>query len=326
MERVIAGPERKGRVMDEQTKHTIAYHESGHALVGHLLPNMPIRCTRSRIISPRPRAGLHPVHPRGGQGPQHAGRDARRAGGVHGRPRRRGDLLRRRHHRRQQRPGARHQDGPRHGHRSTACPPSWARRCSASPTTRCSWAATMGNTQDYSEETARRIDDEVARIMKEAHDRAHRYPQHASRADGPYGQRAARARNRRGRGLRGAAGQQLGRLPGSARATSSPRRRPRRRRRVLATSSLPTRTGTASRAVGCRRRSRVRPCSRPACSSRRLLRTAVSRRFPLRAVSSPRTRRRSKPAWRRAAPSRWAPRDRSRAMRRAFRPGAAGAM
>ena len=30
-----------------------------------------------------------------------------------------------------------------------------------------------GNTQDYSEETARRIDEEVAKIMKEAHDRAH---------------------------------------------------------------------------------------------------------------------------------------------------------
>ena len=30
-----------------------------------------------------------------------------------------------------------------------------------------------GNTQDYSEETARRIDEEVAKIMKEAHDRAY---------------------------------------------------------------------------------------------------------------------------------------------------------
>ena len=30
-----------------------------------------------------------------------------------------------------------------------------------------------GNTQDYSEETARRIDDEVARIMREAHDTAY---------------------------------------------------------------------------------------------------------------------------------------------------------
>ena len=30
-----------------------------------------------------------------------------------------------------------------------------------------------GNTQDYSDETAKRIDDEVARIMREAHDRAY---------------------------------------------------------------------------------------------------------------------------------------------------------
>ena len=37
MERVIAGPERKGRVMTDKEKRTIAYHESGHALVGHLL-------------------------------------------------------------------------------------------------------------------------------------------------------------------------------------------------------------------------------------------------------------------------------------------------
>ncbi len=39
MERVMAGPERKGRILDDKTKHTIAYHESGHALVGHMLPN-----------------------------------------------------------------------------------------------------------------------------------------------------------------------------------------------------------------------------------------------------------------------------------------------
>ena len=37
MERVIAGPERKGRIMTDKEKRTIAYHESGHALVGHLL-------------------------------------------------------------------------------------------------------------------------------------------------------------------------------------------------------------------------------------------------------------------------------------------------
>ncbi|MDO5329699.1 MAG: ATP-dependent zinc metalloprotease FtsH [Coriobacteriia bacterium] len=38
MERVIAGPERKSRIIDDETKKTIAYHESGHALIGHLLP------------------------------------------------------------------------------------------------------------------------------------------------------------------------------------------------------------------------------------------------------------------------------------------------
>ena len=39
MERVIAGPKKKGRVMTERERTTIAYHESGHALVGHVLDN-----------------------------------------------------------------------------------------------------------------------------------------------------------------------------------------------------------------------------------------------------------------------------------------------
>ncbi|MDR0349994.1 MAG: ATP-dependent zinc metalloprotease FtsH, partial [Coriobacteriales bacterium] len=37
MEREIAGPERKSRIMTEKEKSTIAYHEAGHALVGHVL-------------------------------------------------------------------------------------------------------------------------------------------------------------------------------------------------------------------------------------------------------------------------------------------------
>jgi cell division protease FtsH len=37
IDRVMAGPERKNRIMSEQEKLTIAYHESGHALVGHVL-------------------------------------------------------------------------------------------------------------------------------------------------------------------------------------------------------------------------------------------------------------------------------------------------
>ncbi|MBI3648022.1 MAG: ATP-dependent metallopeptidase FtsH/Yme1/Tma family protein [Actinobacteria bacterium] len=39
VDRVMAGPERKSRVMDEQEKRLIAYHEGGHALVAHVLPN-----------------------------------------------------------------------------------------------------------------------------------------------------------------------------------------------------------------------------------------------------------------------------------------------
>src|SRR5690349_232786 len=37
--RVIAGPEKKSRVMSEKERLVTAYHEMGHAIVGHLLPN-----------------------------------------------------------------------------------------------------------------------------------------------------------------------------------------------------------------------------------------------------------------------------------------------
>jgi cell division protease FtsH len=38
IDRVLAGPERKSRVMNEREKRMIAYHEAGHALVAHVLP------------------------------------------------------------------------------------------------------------------------------------------------------------------------------------------------------------------------------------------------------------------------------------------------
>jgi cell division protease FtsH len=38
IERVIAGPERKTRVISERERRVIAYHEAGHALVAHALP------------------------------------------------------------------------------------------------------------------------------------------------------------------------------------------------------------------------------------------------------------------------------------------------
>ncbi len=39
IERVIAGPERKSRVMREEERKVLAYHEAGHGLVGSLLPD-----------------------------------------------------------------------------------------------------------------------------------------------------------------------------------------------------------------------------------------------------------------------------------------------
>jgi cell division protease FtsH len=38
IERVIAGPERKSRIISEEEKRIVAYHEAGHAVVGHAIP------------------------------------------------------------------------------------------------------------------------------------------------------------------------------------------------------------------------------------------------------------------------------------------------
>jgi cell division protease FtsH len=39
IDRVMAGPERKSRIISDREKRVIAYHEGGHALVSHALPN-----------------------------------------------------------------------------------------------------------------------------------------------------------------------------------------------------------------------------------------------------------------------------------------------
>jgi cell division protease FtsH len=39
MDRVIAGPERKSRILSEKEKQIVAYHESGHALVSEMIPD-----------------------------------------------------------------------------------------------------------------------------------------------------------------------------------------------------------------------------------------------------------------------------------------------
>jgi cell division protease FtsH len=55
IERVIAGPERKSRIMSDEDRRITAYHEGGHALVGFALPHLdPIHKV---TIIPRGRAG-----------------------------------------------------------------------------------------------------------------------------------------------------------------------------------------------------------------------------------------------------------------------------
>jgi cell division protease FtsH len=55
IDRILAGPEKKDRVMSEKRKTLVAYHEAGHALVGALMPDYdPVQ---KISIIPRGRAG-----------------------------------------------------------------------------------------------------------------------------------------------------------------------------------------------------------------------------------------------------------------------------
>jgi cell division protease FtsH len=55
IDRVLAGPEKKDRIMSERRKALVAYHEAGHAIVGALMPDYdPVQ---KISIIPRGRAG-----------------------------------------------------------------------------------------------------------------------------------------------------------------------------------------------------------------------------------------------------------------------------
>src|SRR3989344_5445451 len=55
IEKVLMGPERKSRVISDKEKKITAYHEAGHAIVGHIMPNAdPVH---KISIIPRGRAG-----------------------------------------------------------------------------------------------------------------------------------------------------------------------------------------------------------------------------------------------------------------------------
>ncbi len=171
MERVIAGPERKGRVLDERTKRTIAYHESGHALVGHLLQHAdPVHkisiISRGRALGytlsiPDEDKVLNSVGEMrdqlavflGGRVAEEIFCDDITTGASN-------DL-------------ERASKMARAMVTQYGMSPELGAQVFGQPNHEVFLGRDYGNTQDYSEETARRIDDEVARIMREAHDRAY---------------------------------------------------------------------------------------------------------------------------------------------------------
>ena len=170
MERVIAGPERKGRVMNEQTKKTIAYHESGHALVGHTLKHAdPVHkisiISRGRALGytlsiPDEDKVLNSLSEMKDQLAVFMG--GRVAEEIFCE-----DIT----------TGASN-DLERASKMARAIVTQYGMsplgtQVFGQPNHEVFLGRDYGNTQDYSEETARRIDEEVARIMREAHDRAY---------------------------------------------------------------------------------------------------------------------------------------------------------
>ena len=102
IDRVMAGPERRSRLISDVEKRVIAYHEGGHALVSHALPHTdPVHKVS---IIPRGRAlGYTLTLPTEDRFLVRRSELLRRAGDAARRPVRRGADLRRPHHRRAER-------------------------------------------------------------------------------------------------------------------------------------------------------------------------------------------------------------------------------
>jgi cell division protease FtsH len=168
--RVIAGPEKKSRVMSEKERLITAYHELGHAIVGHMLPNCdPVH--KISIISRGQALGYTISLPRedrflqtksalldqmamtlGGRAAEELVFHEITTGAAN-------DLEKVTHTAKQMimRYGMSEKLGPRTLGRNHDMP---------------FLGRDMGAEPDYSDEIAREIDDEIRRIVEEAHERA----------------------------------------------------------------------------------------------------------------------------------------------------------
>jgi cell division protease FtsH len=170
--RVIAGPEKKTRIFTEEEKKITAYHELGHAIVGHYL-NQEAEVHKISIVGRGQALGYTISLPRedrylttksrlmaelasilGGRAAEEAVFNEVTTGAAN-------DLEKVTHIAKQMimRYGMSEKLGPRVLGRNTDMP-FLGREMSAEP--------------DYSEEIAREIDDEIHRVIEEAHGLAHR--------------------------------------------------------------------------------------------------------------------------------------------------------
>jgi len=62
MDRVLAGPEKRSRTLVKEERETVAYHESGHALVGWLLEHTDALLKVRLVSFVMPLGDNHPAH------------------------------------------------------------------------------------------------------------------------------------------------------------------------------------------------------------------------------------------------------------------------
>ena len=176
VERVIAGPERKSRLITDAEKRIIAYHEAGHAVVMQAIPECdPVH--KVTIIS-RGMTGGYTCSARRRPHDPRTARNSWPTWRAAGRPRRGGNRLQRHHHR--------------------GAPATWngPPRLARNMVTRWGMSDKLGpmvygqkeelvflgreisEQRDYSDQVAQEIDEEVRKLVNDAYEGARPVPKY----------------------------------------------------------------------------------------------------------------------------------------------------
>ena len=201
--RVIAGPEKKTRVMSEKERLVTAYHEMGHAMVAHFLDNTdPVHKisiisrgqalgytislpTEDKFLTTRAELADTLAMTLGGRAAEEITFCEITTGAAN-------DL--------EKVTADREADGDALRHVREAR----AAHVRPRPVAAVPRARVLRDQQDYCDEIAREIDDEIRRIVEEAHQTAKAGPERPPRRPRPALEGAARARDDRARGIRAA--------------------------------------------------------------------------------------------------------------------------